>query len=49
MGHSGGTSKAHPLDVAYALHLRVIADANPDHPDAVALYAEAERILHDSI
>jgi tetratricopeptide (TPR) repeat protein len=41
---SGGTSKAHPLDIAYALQLRMIADANPDNPDAVSLYAEAEMV-----
>jgi tetratricopeptide (TPR) repeat protein len=41
---SGGTSKAHPLDIAYALQLRVIADTYPDDPDAVSLYAEAEMV-----
>jgi tetratricopeptide (TPR) repeat protein len=41
---SGGTSKAHPLDIAYALQLRVIADTYPDNPDAVSIYAEAEMV-----
>jgi hypothetical protein len=41
---SGGTSKAHPLDIAYALRLRVIADTYPDDPDVVSLYAEAEMV-----
>jgi hypothetical protein len=41
---SGGTSKAHPLDIAYAMQLRVIADTYPDNPDAVSLYAEAEMV-----
>ncbi len=44
MGGSGGTSKAHPLDIAYALQLRVIADTYPDNPDVVSLYAEAEMV-----
>jgi tetratricopeptide (TPR) repeat protein len=42
---SGGTSKAHPLDIAYAMQLRVIADTYPDNPDAVSLYAEAEMVV----
>jgi tetratricopeptide (TPR) repeat protein len=41
---SGGTSKAHPLDIAYAMQLRVIADTYPDDADAVSLYAEAEMV-----
>jgi tetratricopeptide (TPR) repeat protein len=41
---SGGTGKAHPLDIAYALQLRVLADAYPDDPDVVSLYAEAEMV-----
>jgi tetratricopeptide (TPR) repeat protein len=41
---SGGTSKAHPLDIVYALQLRVIADTYPNDPDAVSLYAEAEMV-----
>jgi len=41
---SVGSSKAHPLDIAYALQLRVIADTYPDNPDVVSLYAEAEMV-----
>jgi tetratricopeptide (TPR) repeat protein len=41
---SGGTNKAHPLDIAYALELRAIADNHPDNPDVVSLYAEAELV-----
>jgi tetratricopeptide (TPR) repeat protein len=41
---SGGTSKTHPLDIAYALQLRVLADTYPDNPDVVSLYAEAEMV-----
>ena len=44
MCRSGGPGKAHPLDIAYALQLRVIADTYPDNPDAVSLYAEAELV-----
>jgi tetratricopeptide (TPR) repeat protein len=40
----GGSSKAHPLDIAYARNLRVIADAYPDDPDVVSMYAEAEMV-----
>lgn len=35
---------AHPLDVAYARRLRALADAYPDDPDILSLYAEAEMI-----
>src|SRR4051794_360594 len=31
---SGGAGKAHPLDIAYALQMRMIADTYPDNPDA---------------
>lgn len=41
---SGGPGKAHPLDIAYALQLRMIADTWPEDPDAVSLYAEAEMV-----
>ena len=41
---SGGTSKAHPLDIAYAQQLRVIADNYPYDPDALSLYVEAEMV-----
>ena len=41
---SGGAGKAHPLDIAYAQRLRTIADAHPDNPDVVSLYAEAEMV-----
>jgi hypothetical protein len=41
---SGGGRKAHPLDVAYALQMRGVADAHPEDPDVVSIYAEAELI-----
>lgn len=41
----GGTSKAHPLDVAYAARLRAIAEAYPYDPNVVSLYAEAEMVV----
>ena len=37
----------HPLDVAYAARLRVLADAWPDDADVTSLYAEAELIATD--
>lgn len=42
---AGGTPEpAHPLDIAYAQRLRALADAYPDDPDVLSLYAEAEMI-----
>jgi tetratricopeptide (TPR) repeat protein len=41
---AGEPEPAHPLDVAYAARLRKLADAYPDDPDILALYAEAEMI-----
>jgi tetratricopeptide (TPR) repeat protein len=35
---------AHPLDVAYAARMRALADAYPDDPDILSVYAEAEMI-----
>ena len=36
--------RAHPLDAAYAERMRGLADALPEQPDVVSLYAEAEMI-----
>lgn len=41
---AGAPEPAHPLDVAYAARLRALADAWPDDPDILSLYAEAEMI-----
>ena len=41
---AGSAGKAHPLDIAYAQKLRTIADAHPENPDVVSLYAESEMI-----
>lgn len=41
---SGGGPKAHPLDVVYAARMRALADAYPDDPDILVLYAEAVMI-----
>jgi len=41
---NAGDEKAHPLDVAYAARMRALADAYPDDPDILSIYAEAEMI-----
>ena len=41
---SGGAAKANPLDVIYAARMRALADAYPDDPDVLTLYAEAAMI-----
>ncbi|MEP7301159.1 MAG: hypothetical protein ABI699_06495 [Caldimonas sp.] len=41
---AGGAAKAHPLDVVYAARMRALADAYPDDPDLLVLYAEAVMI-----
>ena len=41
---SGGAAKAHPLDIVYAARMRALADAYPDDPDILVLYAEAVMI-----
>ena len=41
---AGAPEPAHPLDIAYAARLRALADAYPDDPDILSLYAEAEMI-----
>jgi tetratricopeptide (TPR) repeat protein len=41
---AGASAKAHPLDLVYAERMRVIADAYPDDPDVLVLYAEAVMI-----
>jgi hypothetical protein len=41
---AGGGAKAHLPDIVYAERMRVIADAYPDDPDVLALYAEAVMI-----
>jgi hypothetical protein len=41
---SGGSSKAHPLDIAYALQLQHDRRHLARDPDAVSLYAEAELV-----
>ena len=41
---SGGAAKAHPLDIVYAGRMRALADAYPDDPDVLVLYAEAVMI-----
>ena len=38
---SGGSAKAHPLDIVYAARMRALADAYPDDPDILVLHAEA--------
>ncbi|MCE9657388.1 MAG: hypothetical protein K8R60_02435 [Burkholderiales bacterium] len=38
---SGGGPKAHPLDIVYAARMRALADAWPDDPDILVMYAEA--------
>lgn len=43
-----GTGRAgaiHPLDMAYAVSMRKLADSYPDDPDVQAMYAEAEMIV----
>jgi len=41
---SGGAARANPLDVIYAARMRALADAYPDDPDVLTLYAEAAMI-----
>ena len=41
---AGGVVKAHPLDLVYAARMRAVADAYPDDPDVLVLYAEAAMI-----
>ena len=43
---SGSMEKdpAHPLDIAYAAHMRMLTGLFPDDPDVLALYAEAEMV-----
>ena len=41
---TAGPAKAHPLDLVYAARMRTIADAYPDDPDVLVLYAEAVMI-----
>ena len=41
---SGGAAKAHPLDIVYAARMRSLADAYPEDPDILVLYAEAVMI-----
>ena len=41
---SGGAAEANPLDVVYAARMRALADAYPDDPDVLTLYAEAAMI-----
>jgi hypothetical protein len=41
---SGSDNRADPLDIAYADHMRQMADRYPDDPDVLAVYAEAEMV-----
>ena len=43
-GTGGGGEKAHPLDIAYADRMRLLADRYPDDADVLSMYAEAEMI-----
>ena len=43
-GSGAGRNKADPLDLVYAARMRAIADAYPDDPDVLTLYAEAVMI-----
>ena len=43
-GTGGGGEKAHPLDIAYAERMRLLADRYPDDADVLSMYAEAEMI-----
>ena len=40
----GRAGSLDPLDMAYALSMRALADAHPSNPDVQSLYAEAEMI-----
>lgn len=41
---AGGGAQADPLDIVYAARMRAVADAYPDDPDVLVLYAEAVMI-----
>lgn len=43
-GQPAGGKRANPLDVAYADRLHALADAAPDDPDLLSLWAEAELV-----
>ena len=43
-GQGGGAERADPLDIAYADRMRELADLNPDDPDLLSMYAEAEMV-----
>ncbi len=41
---SGPANRADPLDIVYAARMRALADAYPDDPDVLVMYAEAAMI-----